>query len=94
MDTSPEQRLDPRRRELHPERITVGDETFVRNDIQAQLLGCSERSINRDDKNGAPFIFIGGIKYRPEKRYAAFFMNRIQERTPRPPKRDKRRKQA
>jgi hypothetical protein len=81
------QYIDPRRRELHPERIIVGDETFIRNDVQARQLGCSERSVNRGDKDGAPFIFIGGIKYRPEKRYAAFFMNRIQEGKPQAPKR-------
>jgi hypothetical protein len=80
MDTTTEPRLDPRRRELHPERVTVGDETFVRNDIKAKELGESERSLNRGDKHGAPFLFIGGIKYRPEKRYAAFIMDRIQVR--------------
>ena len=82
MDT--EQRLDPRRRELHPERVVIGDETFIRNDVQAKQLGCSERSVDRGDKHGAPFLFIGGIKYRPEKRYAAFIMDRIQERKPEP----------
>ena len=77
-----EQRLDPRRRELHPERVVIGDETFIRNDVQAKQLGCSERSVDRGDKHGAPFLFIGGIKYRPEKRYAAFIMDRIQVRKP------------
>jgi hypothetical protein len=81
MDT-PEQRLDPRRRELHPERVAIGDETFIRNDVQAKQLGCSERSVDRGDKHGAPFLFIGGIKYRPEKRYAAFIMGCIQVRKP------------
>src|SRR5262249_38373667 len=84
MDTTTEPRLDPRRREAHPERITVGDEVFVRNDIKAKELGESERSVNRGDRHGAPFLFIGGIKYRPEKRYAAFIMDRIQERKPEP----------
>jgi hypothetical protein len=82
MDSEP--RLDPRRREAHPERITVGDEIFLRNDVQAKQLGCSERSINRGDKHGAPFLFIGGIKYRPEQRYAAFLMSGIQVRNPQP----------
>jgi hypothetical protein len=83
-----EQRLDPRRRELHPERVVIGDETFIRNDVQAKQLGCSERSVDRGDKHGAPFLFIGGIKYRPERRYAAFIMSRIQVR-PLPSKRQK-----
>ena len=89
MDT-PEQRLDPRRRELHPERIEIGGEVLLRNDVQAKQLGCSERSVDRGDKNGAPFLFIGGIKYRPEKRYAAFILNRIQEGKPQAPKRKRR----
>ena len=84
MDTTTEPRLDPRRREAHPERITVGNEVFVRNDVQAKQLGCSQRSVDRGDKHGAPFLFIGGIKYRPEKRYAAFIMDRIQVRKPMP----------
>jgi len=87
-----EQRLDPRRRELHPERVVVGDEVFIRNDVQAKQLGCSERSVDRGDKHGAPFLFIGGIKYRPEKRYAAFIMSRIQVRRP-PSKRSQKKTQ-
>jgi hypothetical protein len=88
MDT--EQPLDPRRREAHPEYIVVGGETFLRNDVQAKQLGCSERSINRGDKDGAPFTFIGGVKYRPERAYAEFVMNSIQVRKPQQPKRKKR----
>jgi len=88
MDT--EQRLDPRRREAHPEQITVGGEVFVRNDIQAKQLGCSERSINRGDRDGAPYLFIGGCKYRPQQRYAAFLLNSIQTRQPRTGKRKRR----
>lgn len=86
MDTIAEPpRLDPRRREAHPERIVVGDEVFLRNDVQARQLGCSERSVNRGDRHGAPYLFIGGVKYRPEKRYAAFMMRNIRELTPEPP---------
>jgi hypothetical protein len=85
MDTS-EQPLDPRRRETHPERIEIGGEVLLRNDVQARQLGCSERSVNRGDKDGAPFVFIGGIKYRPAERYAAFILNRIQEGKPKVPK--------
>jgi hypothetical protein len=82
MDTTTEPRLDPRRRELHPERLVIGDETFIRNDVQAKELGISERSVNRDDRRGAPFVFIGGVKYRPQKRYADFVLSRIQVRQP------------
>ena len=42
MDTALEpERLDPRCREAHPERITIGDEVFVRNDIRAKECAMS-----------------------------------------------------
>jgi hypothetical protein len=81
MDT-PERPLDPRRREAHPERIMVGGEVFIRNDIQAKQLGTSERSVNRGDQHGAPYRFFGGVKYRPEKLYAEFIINSIQTDKP------------
>jgi hypothetical protein len=92
MDT--EQQLDPRRREAHPERIVIGGEVFIRNDIQAEQLGCSERSVNRGDKDGAPFLFIGGVKYRPERRYANFLLNSIQVGKPPPPKRPQQKRRS
>src|SRR5215471_2800863 len=82
MDTIDEQPLDPRRREAHPERITVGGEVFVRNDIKAKEQGESERSLNRGDARGAPFRFFGGVKYRPERLHAEFIMKTIQVRKP------------
>jgi len=89
MDT-PEQRLDPRRREAHPERIVVGGETFVRNDKMAEEYGVSERSIDRGDRDGAPYRFIGGVKYRPKRRYDQFILHSIQEGRSQPPKRKRR----
>jgi len=79
-----EPRLDPRRREAHPERIAIGDEVFIRNDIQAKQLGCSERTVNRDDRRGAPYRFFGGVKYRPEKAYAEFILGSIETDKPPP----------
>ena len=35
----PPQPLDRRRREMHPERISVGDKVYERNDIAAEKLG-------------------------------------------------------
>ena len=84
MDTD-EQPLDPRCREAHPERITIGGEVFVRNDIKAKEQGESERSLNRGDKRGAPYRFFGGIKYRPLRLHAEFIMRTIQ-RKPQSPK--------
>jgi len=40
MDTS-EQPLDPRRRETHPERIEIGGEILLRNDVQAKQLAAA-----------------------------------------------------
>jgi hypothetical protein len=77
-----EQRLDPRRRDAHPERITVGDEIFVRNDIKAKELGESERSLNRADRHGAPYRFFGGVKYRPQRLHAEFIMRTIVRKPP------------
>jgi hypothetical protein len=85
MDTTtnePQQRLDPRRREAHPERITVGDEVFIRNDVLARAQGESERSLNRGDARGAPYRFFGGVKYRPERLHAEFVLNSIQSHKP------------
>jgi|SRR6516225_78345 hypothetical protein len=73
-----EQQFDRRRREHHPERIEVGGVVLIRNDIQAKQLGISERAVDRGDKHGAPFLFVGRIKYRPEQRYADFILSRIQ----------------
>lgn len=74
--------LDPRCREAHPERITIGNETFERNDIRAKNLSISERSLNRGDAQGAPYVILGGVKYRPVERHDAFILSGIQTRKP------------
>jgi hypothetical protein len=84
-----ERPLDRRCREAHPERIVVGDETFVRQDVLANRYGVSERTINRGDRAGAPYRFFGGVKYRPEERYDAFVLSSIETRKPQPPKRSR-----
>jgi hypothetical protein len=94
MDTAPplqsERRHDPRRRELHPERIVVGDKTLERNDLVARRYGESERSVNRRDRLGAPCIFISGIKYRPQPDYDNFLLSScIQVHKPQPSRRRK-----
>jgi hypothetical protein len=87
-DTTQVQPLDSRRREAHPERITIANETFERNDIRAKKLCMSERSLNRGDRQGAPYVFLGGVKYRPVERHDAFILSSIQ--THKPPKRQRR----
>jgi hypothetical protein len=89
-DTQPKP-LDPRRREAHPERITVGDEVFERNDVRARNLGRSEKSLNGDDAEGAPYIYFGKVKYRPVKRHDAHILSRIKTSKPEPPKHGRRR---
>jgi hypothetical protein len=86
-DTTQVQPLDSRRREAHPERITIANETFERNDIRAKNLCMSERSLNRGDAQGAPYVFLGGVKYRPVERHDAFILASIQQRKPPSPKR-------
>jgi hypothetical protein len=87
-DTTPHAKaLDSRRREAHPERIAIGDETFERNDVRAKNLCMSERSLNRGDAQGAPYVFLGGVKYRPVERHDAFILASIQQRKPPSPKR-------
>jgi hypothetical protein len=50
MDTTSHDRpLDKRARRAHPERIVIGSETLERNDVYAQRLSMSERSLNRGD---------------------------------------------
>ena len=74
--TTTPQLLDPRRRDAHPERIVVGTKTLERNDVVAKRYGESERSVNRRDRLGAPYIFLSGIKYRPMPDYDNFLLSR------------------
>ena len=71
-----------RRRALRPERISLGDQDAVRNDILAREQGVNERTINREDVEGAPFMYFGGVKYRPERDYRAFKTSRIKYKKP------------
>ena len=79
MDTSP---LDKRSKLARPEYIEVGDEVFERQDLTAKRFGRSERSLNREDKNGAPWRIINGVKYRPKRRYDAYILGSIEVRKP------------
>jgi hypothetical protein len=76
-----------RARSAHPERITLGDDELVRNDLIASEMGASERTINRGDAEGAPYIYIGGVKYRPIKAYHQYLASRIQRRGQAPQRR-------
>jgi hypothetical protein len=71
-----------RRREMRPERISLGDQDAVRNDVLAKEQGVSERTLNREDKDDAPYMYFGGVKYRPERDYRAFLVSRIKHKKP------------
>ena len=68
-------------RAARPERIVIAGETMTRNDVKAKELGESEKSLNRRDKLGAPYIILGGCKYRPPS-FDTFMLSRIRTRTP------------
>jgi hypothetical protein len=70
-----------------PERMNIGGEQMVRNDIVARDEGEAERTLNRRDKDGAPYLYIGGVKYRPIERYHRFMLGRIQVRNQPPTRR-------
>ena len=72
--------IDSRCRSTRPEHIDIGTDVLVRNDVIAKQYGTSERTINRGDAEGAPFVKIGGVKYRPQKGYQEFLASRIQRR--------------
>jgi hypothetical protein len=70
-----------RRRSARPERLWIGGVEFVRNDVVAQEQGnITERTVNRGDKDGAPYIYLGGVKYRPIARYHEFLLAQVQVR--------------
>jgi len=76
-----------RPRAERPERIPLGDDTLVRNDIVASTYGSSERALNRGDAAGAPFTYVAGVKYRPERGYQEFLTRQIQRRGQKPTRR-------
>jgi hypothetical protein len=79
-DTTTQPPLDRRCKQAHPERIVIGGKTLERNDVVAKRYGESERSTNRRDRQGAPYIFISNIKYRPQPDYDEFILARIVRR--------------
>jgi hypothetical protein len=76
MSPIPTQSAD--RRQMRPERIDIGTDELVRNDLIAREQGVSERAVNRGDAKGAPLTYIAGVKYRPIKAYRQFLAAQIQ----------------
>jgi hypothetical protein len=50
-----------------PDRIEIGDEEFVRDEVFCDevLAGCTRKTAKRYEAEGLPFLWIAGIKYRP-----------------------------
>jgi hypothetical protein len=80
------------RRVDRPERIVIGGETFVRNDILAAEMKCNVRTLNRGDPDGAPYIYLFNVKYRPLRRYHQYLLDRKVVRRGQPPERRQLRK--
>lgn len=74
-------------RTTRPERIDVIDDVLVRNDVIAAQQGMSVRALDRRDADGAPYVFIGSVKYRPAKEYAKFLIGRIERKNQAPKRR-------
>jgi hypothetical protein len=72
--------LPAARRSARPERVDLGDDVAVRNDIIAKEQGRSERAVNSDDAQGAPFLYLSKVKYRPIRAYRLFLASKIQVR--------------
>jgi hypothetical protein len=81
---------DRPRRSARPERITIGGVEFARNDVIATDYTVTERTVNRGDARGAPYTYIGGVKYRPVEGYAKFLLSEVKHGN-QPPKSRRRR---
>lgn len=78
------------RLKTRPERIDIGGGgVLVRDDIFAREFGISQRTLARSDARGAPFILIGGCKYRPLAKINEFIAAQIITRGQPVPKRRK-----
>jgi hypothetical protein len=64
-------------RSTKPKHLNIAGESFTRNDIAAKEKAMSERGLNRLDKDGYPYIYLGGIKYRPDKAGDQYFLSRV-----------------
>jgi hypothetical protein len=65
----------------------VDGKSCVRNDVLAREQRVTERTIDRGDRRGAPYLFVYGVKYRPEKLYGEFIASGIKAHKPVAPKR-------
>ena len=58
----------------------IGDDVWIRQDVLAAEEGVTERTLNRGDRHGDPFVIHGGCKYRPLKGHQEYLAAKIQRR--------------
>jgi hypothetical protein len=72
-------------RQVHtaPERISLDGDELVRDDIFhiEVLAGANRRTGKRYERDGLPFVYIRGLKYRPLREGREWLANRIQRPT-------------
>jgi hypothetical protein len=82
-DADQDWRHKPRvKRSARPERIDLGEDVLIRNDVIAKEEGRSERDLNRGDKDGDPFTYVGNCKYRPQRGHREFMISKIRRLNP------------
>jgi hypothetical protein len=72
---------------IKPERIDIGSDMLVRNDTLAREHGVAERTLDRGDARGSPYVYIGGVKYRPLREFNEFVAASIVRRGSAPTRR-------
>ena len=82
MQKETDQPIDKRRRDAHPETITIGDKVYVRNDIAAAKIGETVKTADKRDRHGAPYQYLGGIKYRPQPDFDQHILSGIRSQKP------------
>ena len=85
--TKSKARRGGRPKSMRPEFIDIGDDKLRRNDLIAKDHGASVRTLDRGDRDGAPYTYVAGVKYRPVKGYQQYLASRIRRRDQPTPRR-------
>jgi hypothetical protein len=67
----------------HPPHIELTNGVLlVRDDVAQERRGQTQKTGAREDKRGAPFVMMAGVKYRPQPAYDNWFVeNKIVRRS-------------
>jgi hypothetical protein len=60
-----------------------GGDVLIPDAEFAELLGVVPRTLTNLDKQGCPFVLVGGRKYRPKNEGLTWVASRIRRRNPR-----------